>query len=167
MQGARALAVHPLQPAARCAALYDVGRRAARGPGDPRRGAEGDRPALQQELTDRGRASAGSVYLGAGDRQPRSLRDTSECVVMTGHLDAGIDSSTQSCKVVVVDAETGAVVREGRAAHPDGTEVAPAAWEGALQKACAAAGGLDDVAAVSVAGQQHGMVCLDDEGTVV
>jgi xylulokinase len=82
-------------------------------------------------------------------------------------LVAGIDSSTQSCKVIVVDAETGRVQREGRAAHPDGTEVAPAAWESALSDACAAAGGLDDVAAVSVGGQQHGMVCLDDEGAVV
>ena len=40
-------------------------------------------------------------------------------------LVAGVDSSTQSCKVVVRDLETGAVVRTGRAAHPDGTEVDP------------------------------------------
>ena len=36
-------------------------------------------------------------------------------------LVAGVDSSTQACKVVVRDAETGALVREGRAAHPEGT----------------------------------------------
>lgn len=42
-------------------------------------------------------------------------------------LVAGIDSSTQSCKVLVCDAATGEVVREGRADHPDGTEIAPAA----------------------------------------
>ena len=30
-----------------------------------------------------------------------------------------------------------------------------------------AAGGLDDVAAIAVGGQQHGMVCLDERGTVV
>src|SRR3712207_2640059 len=82
-------------------------------------------------------------------------------------LVAGVDSSTQSCKVLVCDADTGAVVRTGRAAHPDGTEVHPHAWEDALQKAVSAAGGLDDVAAVAVGGQQHGMVCLDDEGEVV
>ncbi|HSN11325.1 MAG TPA: xylulose kinase, partial [Propionibacteriaceae bacterium] len=69
-------------------------------------------------------------------------------------LVAGVDTSTQSCKVVVSDAETGEVVREGRAGHPDGTEVAPAHWWDALQTALAAAGGLDDVAAVSVGGQQ-------------
>ncbi|WP_028645460.1 xylulokinase [Nocardioides sp. URHA0020] len=82
-------------------------------------------------------------------------------------LVAGIDSSTQSCKVVVCDAETGEVVRSGHAPHPEGTEVAPEAWWDALQTAIAAAGGLDDVAAVAVGGQQHGMVCLDEAGDVV
>ena len=43
-------------------------------------------------------------------------------------LVAGIDSSTQSCKVVIRDAETGKLVRQGRASHPDGTEVHPDAW---------------------------------------
>ena len=60
-------------------------------------------------------------------------------------LVAGIDSSTQSCKVVIRDADSGALVREGRAAHPDGTEVAPQHWWTALAEAAAAAGGLDDV----------------------
>ena len=82
-------------------------------------------------------------------------------------LVAGIDSSTQSCKVVIRDAETGRLVREGRAQHPDGTEVHPDAWWEALQSAIAQAGGFDDVAAVSVAGQQHGMVVLDEDGQVV
>jgi xylulokinase len=82
-------------------------------------------------------------------------------------LVAGIDSSTQSCKVVIRDADTGVLVREGRAAHPPGTEVDPADWWRALQEALAGAGGLDGVAAVSVAGQQHGMVCLDERGAVV
>jgi xylulokinase len=82
-------------------------------------------------------------------------------------LVAGIDSSTQSCKVVIREAGTGALVREGRAAHPPGTEVDPASWWRALQEALAGAGGLDGVAAVSVAGQQHGMVCLDERGDVV
>ncbi|MCW2900455.1 MAG: xylulokinase [Streptosporangiaceae bacterium] len=82
-------------------------------------------------------------------------------------LVAGVDSSTQSCKVVVCDAETGVVIRRGQAPHPDGTEADPAAWWQALTEALAAAGGLDDVAAVGVAGQQHGMVCLDEDGEVV
>lgn len=82
-------------------------------------------------------------------------------------LVAGADSSTQSCKVVVCDARTGTVVRHGRAPHPDGTEVAPEAWWQALGRAIDDAGGLADVAAVSVAGQQHGLVCLDEDGKVV
>lgn len=82
-------------------------------------------------------------------------------------LVAGIDSSTQSCKVLICDADTGAVLREGRAAHPDGTEVDPAFWESAADDAIRAAGGLDDVAAVAVGAQQHGMVCLDDTGKLV
>ncbi|MFT3871589.1 MAG: xylulokinase [Nocardioides sp.] len=82
-------------------------------------------------------------------------------------LVAGVDSSTQSCKVLVFDADTGAVVREGRATHPDGTEVDPEAWWSALQVAIGEAGGLADVAALAVGGQQHGMVCLDSTGEVV
>ena len=82
-------------------------------------------------------------------------------------LVAGLDSSTQSCKVLLCDADTGEAVREGRAPHPDGTEIHPTAWESAAVGAIAAAGGLDDVAAVSVGAQQHGMVCLDGDGQVV
>src|SRR3954471_5059889 len=82
-------------------------------------------------------------------------------------LVAGVDSSTQSCKVVVRDGVSGALVREGRASHPDGTEVDPRAWWSALEQAVEEAGGLEDVAAVAVGGQQHSMVCLDEEGQVV
>lgn len=80
-------------------------------------------------------------------------------------LVAGIDSSTQSVKVVVRDADSGAAVREGRAPHPDGTECDPGAWWDALESA--SEGLLDGVAAISVAGQQHGMVVLDEAGEVV
>lgn len=82
-------------------------------------------------------------------------------------LVAGVDSSTQSCKVVIRDLDTGAVVRSGRAPHPDGTAVDPAHWWTALLEAIEDAGGLDDVAAISVGGQQHGMVALAADGTVI
>lgn len=82
-------------------------------------------------------------------------------------LVAGIDSSTQSCKVVIRDADTGALIRSGRARHPEGSEVDPEYWWSALQEAIAQAGGLADVAAVSVGGQQHGMVVLDTNGEVI
>lgn len=79
----------------------------------------------------------------------------------------GVDSSTQSCKVVIADAETGAIVRESRARHPEGTSVDPEAWWTALQHAIADAGGLDDVSAWAICGQQHGMVALDADGRVI
>ncbi len=82
-------------------------------------------------------------------------------------LVAGVDSSTQSCKIVVRDAATGGLVRQARASHPDGTEVHPDQWWRALGEAIEAAGGLDDVAALSVGGQQHGMVVLDADGRVI
>jgi hypothetical protein len=45
--------------------------------------------------------------------------------------------------------------------------VHPDHWWQAFQKAAADAGGLDDVAAISVGGQQHGMVLLDSNGLPV
>ena len=82
-------------------------------------------------------------------------------------LIAGVDSSTQSVKVVIRDAHTGELVRQGRASHPDGTEVDPAHWLSGLHAAFADAGGLDDVEAISIAGQQHGMVAIDAQGEVI
>ncbi|MDR1426517.1 MAG: xylulokinase [Bifidobacteriaceae bacterium] len=82
-------------------------------------------------------------------------------------LVAGVDTSTQSCKVVIRDAASGALVRTGRADHPEGTEIHPDAWWDAFVRASNAAGGLDDVDAVAVGGQQHGMVTLDEAGAVV
>jgi xylulokinase len=81
-------------------------------------------------------------------------------------LVAGVDSSTQSTKVVVVDSQDGRIVRTGGAPHPDGTEVDPQAWWHAFE-AATAGGLLDDVSAIAVAAQQHGMVTLDDRGAVV
>lgn len=82
-------------------------------------------------------------------------------------LVAGVDSSTQSVKIVIRDANSGALIREGRAPHPDGTEVEPIRWLEALHTAISSAGGLTDVAAISVGGQQHGMVALDEKGEVL
>lgn len=82
-------------------------------------------------------------------------------------LVAGIDSSTQSCKVVVCRADTGEIIRSASSPHPGGTEVDPRLWWSALQAAVNAVGGLDDVAALSVGAQQHGMVCLDATGHTV
>lgn len=86
---------------------------------------------------------------------------------MSRVLVAGVDTSTQSTKVRVTDATTGEMVRFGQAKHPDGTSVNPEAWWEAFLQAAEQAGGLDDVAALAVGGQQHGMVLLDDHGRVI
>ncbi len=80
-------------------------------------------------------------------------------------LVAGVDSSTQSTKVLLVESETGEIVDSGRASHPDGTECPPEAWWEALQEA--GKGLLERAEAVAVAGQQHGMVALDANDRVV
>jgi xylulokinase len=80
-------------------------------------------------------------------------------------LVAGVDCSTQNTKVVVCDTDTGEVVREGRAPHPDRTEIDPQVWWEAWQQA--SDGLLDGVEALAVGGQQHGMVLVDDAGAPV
>ena len=80
-------------------------------------------------------------------------------------LVAGVDSSTQSAKVVLCEAEDGTVVGRGSAPHPAGTEADPALWWTALRQA--GDGLLDRAAAVGVAGQQHGMIVLDDDAQVI
>jgi len=82
-------------------------------------------------------------------------------------LVAGIDSSTQACKVTVRDVATGVRVREGKASHPPDSIVDPEVWWRALLEAVRHAGGLDDVAAISVSGQQHTPIFLDAGGTPV
>lgn len=77
----------------------------------------------------------------------------------------GVDSSTQSTKAVLVDADDGTVVEQRSAPHPAGTEVDPRAW---LEAYDAATAGLRErAAAIAVGGQQHGMVALDGAGEPV
>ena len=82
----------------------------------------------------------------------------------------GVDSSTQSTKVEVRDADTGALVATGRAPHPPTTpprsEQDPSAWWTALVQAIGQTE-QRDIASVSVAGQQHGMVITDEAGAVL
>ena len=82
-------------------------------------------------------------------------------------LVAGVDSSTQSCKIVVCESETGRIVRTSRASHPAHTEVSAEEWWRAFQRASAEPGLLEGVQALAVGGQQHGMVTLDESGNLV
>jgi xylulokinase len=81
------------------------------------------------------------------------------------NLVAGVDSSTQSTKVLLCRADDGSVVAEAAAPHPDGTQCPPDRWWEALT----AAGRdlLERADAVGVAAQQHGMVVLDADGAVI
>jgi xylulokinase len=84
-------------------------------------------------------------------------------------LVAGVDCSTQATKVLVVDPDDGRMVASGRAPHEvTGTEGAretdPEVWWEALRAALAETGRASEVGAISVAGQQHGLVVTDDAG---
>src|SRR5918997_373673 len=80
----------------------------------------------------------------------------------------GIDSSTQSTKVIAVDVATGEVAGEGRAPHSGRDTQHPSEWWDALVTATRQAAGPDArVEAIAVGGQQHGLVTFDAEGRVV
>lgn len=85
------------------------------------------------------------------------------------NLVAGVDSSTQSTKVEIRDIETGDLVASGYSTHPEVhppvSEQDPDSWWIALTEALSQVSDLlGDVRAVSVAAQQHGLVCLDTGG---
>ncbi|WP_059006377.1 xylulokinase [Streptomyces specialis] len=90
--------------------------------------------------------------------------------VPEGPLVIGVDSSTQSTKVLVVDAADGSVVARGQAPHTvtPGRGADPEQWWRALTDAVGQCGPVvGRAAAVSVAGQQHGLVTLDGSGRPV
>lgn len=77
----------------------------------------------------------------------------------------GVDSSTQSTTALLVDADDGTVVERQTAPHPPGTSVDPRAWLTAYDTAAGPL--LARARAVSIAGQQHGLVALDEAGQPV
>jgi len=89
-------------------------------------------------------------------------------------LVAGVDSSTQSTKIQIRDLDTGSLVATGRAPHPIVTppisQQDPAAWWSAFESAWAQATSEvspRDIAAISIAGQQHGMVPCNGAGVPI
>lgn len=90
-----------------------------------------------------------------------------------GQLVAGVDTSTQATKVVVVDSDDGTVVASGRAPHrvdhdaSGRSETDPDVWWSALRAALGETGVADRIAALSIAGQQHGLVLQDGRGRVL
>jgi xylulokinase len=80
----------------------------------------------------------------------------------------GVDSSTQSTKVLALDVETGSIVGEGRAPHSGADTQHPDEWWSALGRAThGAVPPAARVVALSVAAQQHGCVTIDAVGSVV
>jgi xylulokinase len=91
----------------------------------------------------------------------------------------GIDSGTQSTKVVAVDANTGNVVGTGAQSYdlipdlpPGAKEQHPHTWRDATAKAIrqavrGARAVAAEVKAIGVSGQQHGFVPLDEKGEVI
>lgn len=93
----------------------------------------------------------------------------------TRALVAGVDSSTQSTKVELREIDSGRLVDRTSAPHthacwePPVSEQEPGTWWEALA-ACFAQftdANRSNVAAVSVAGQQHGLVLVGEDGTVL
>src|SRR5215207_6838315 len=80
----------------------------------------------------------------------------------------GVDSSTQSTKVIAVDLESNEVTGEGRAPRSGLDIQDPAEWWDALVAATRATVSPDmRVEAISVGAQQHGMVALDAHDGVI
>ncbi|MEU8586898.1 FGGY family carbohydrate kinase [Streptomyces sp. NPDC048664] len=87
---------------------------------------------------------------------------------------AGLDSASDFTRIVVCDADTGAVLRQGYAPHPvespEGggrlSDVDPQAWLLSLGEA-AGGGLLEGVQAIGVSAQQNALVPLDGQGSGV
>src|SRR5712664_3028620 len=91
----------------------------------------------------------------------------------------GVDSGTQSTKVLVVDAKDGKVIASAAQEYdlipnlpPGAKEQHPHTWREATQKAlrkalALAAAHPGEVKAIGVSGQQHGFVPLDKNGQVI
>ncbi len=82
----------------------------------------------------------------------------------------GVDSSTQSCTIVVRDPDTGKVLGVNTAPHPKTSpprsEQNPSDWWFALKKALSKFD-TDTIGTISIDGQGHGSVLLDEYGNVL
>ncbi len=89
--------------------------------------------------------------------------------MQTGGLVAGVDCSTQATKVVLVEPDLGRIVAMGRAPHVvtgegGARETDPAEWWTALRVALAETGRAGEIGAISICGQQHGLVAIGENG---
>jgi xylulokinase len=94
-------------------------------------------------------------------------------------LTIGIDSGTQSTKSVILDTESGAILASAQRSYgfvedlpPGHMEQDPQLWinavDGTIRECLAQVGGRkDEVRAIGVSGQQHGLVPLNKENNVI
>ena len=85
---------------------------------------------------------------------------------MRNKLVAGVDCSTQSTKVLVVDIDNGEIKATGKVAHNvfrsgGASETDPENWWDALAKAIDKTGYASKIESISIAAQQLGVVTLD------
>jgi len=82
----------------------------------------------------------------------------------------GVDTSTQSCTVVARSVEDGSIIQISKSAHPVThppiSEQHPNDWWIAF-KQCLKQIDLSNVCGVSIAGQGHGLVVIDDKDNVI
>jgi xylulokinase len=78
---------------------------------------------------------------------------------------AGLESSAEYTRIIVCDADSGAVVKHGHAEHPAERDD-PQSWLMSLGRA-ASTGQFADVEAIGVAAQQQGLIALDSAGDPV
>jgi xylulokinase len=107
------------------------------------------------------------------------LSSTPQAEAGMRNLVIGIDSGTQSTKVLVVDARNGAVLGSGSQAYdlipdlpPGAKEQHPHIWRDATAAAIRQAlrgskASPPEIKAIGVSGQQHGFVPLDRDGEVI
>ena len=95
----------------------------------------------------------------------------------TDQLFLGIDSGTQGTKAIVFSTTQKKVISEGYASHDliendEGKKEQEPSWwieasTKAITKALEGVGSSEDVKAIGVSGQQHGMTPLEAEGHVI
>jgi xylulokinase len=92
-----------------------------------------------------------------------------EDLIDMAKLVAGVDTSTQATKILVIDVETGRIVASGRAGHTvsgerGARETDPREWFEALRIALAQTGRANEIEAIAIGGQQHGLVTIGANG---
>ena len=118
--------------------------------------------------------------LDARRARPRARARAFAASASSGRYSLGLDVGTQGTKAILYDLETHEVAGRGALSYgllpapgrPNAAEQDPETWMEGIRVSVAAAlesarAVPEDIAAVGVSGQQHGLVCLDARGDVI